>query len=266
MAIKDITLGQYFPGESAIHRLDPRTKLFAVLVYIVSLFVADSFAGLALCAAALAVVIALSRIPFRYIASSLRFILFLIIVTTVVNIFSYPGEPIFRIGPLKATAEGLERSAFVAARLVMLILGTSLLSLTTKPIALTDGLEASMKPFKKIGLPVHELAMMMSIALRFIPTLLEETDKIMKAQKARGADFDSGGLIKKAKSLIPLLVPLFVSAFRIASDLAMAMEARCYHGGEGRTRMNAMRYTKIDAVAAVLILTYLAVLIFVPVF
>ncbi len=266
MAIKDITLGQYFPGESAIHRLDPRTKLFAVLVYIVSLFVADSFAGLALCAAALAVVIAISRIPFRYIASSLRFILFLIIVTTVVNIFSYPGEPIFRIGPLKATAEGLERSAFVAARLVMLILGTSLLSLTTKPIALTDGLEASMKPFKKIGLPVHELAMMMSIALRFIPTLLEETDKIMKAQKARGADFDSGGLIKKAKSLIPLLVPLFVSAFRIASDLAMAMEARCYHGGEGRTRMNAMRYTKLDAVAAVLILAYLAVLIFVPVF
>jgi energy-coupling factor transport system permease protein len=266
MAIKDITLGQYFPGESAIHRLDPRTKLFAVLVYIVSLFVADSFAGLALCAAALAVVIAISRIPFRYIASSLRFILFLIIVTTVVNIFSYPGEPIFRIGPLKATAEGLERSAFVAARLVMLILGTSLLSLTTKPIALTDGLEASMKPFKKIGLPVHELAMMMSIALRFIPTLLEETDKIMKAQKARGADFDSGGLIKKAKSLIPLLVPLFVSAFRIASDLAMAMEARCYHGGEGRTRMNAMRYTKLDAVAAALILAYLAVLIFVPVF
>ncbi|MBQ3921490.1 MAG: energy-coupling factor transporter transmembrane protein EcfT, partial [Firmicutes bacterium] len=251
MAIKDITLGQYFPGESAIHRLDPRTKLFAVLVYIVSLFVADSFAGLALCAAALAAVIAISRIPFRYIASSLRFILFLIIVTTVVNIFSYPGEPIFRIGPLKATAEGLERSAFVAARLVMLILGTSLLSLTTKPIALTDGLEASMKPFKKIGLPVHELAMMMSIALRFIPTLLEETDKIMKAQKARGADFDSGGLIKKAKSLIPLLVPLFVSAFRIASDLAMAMEARCYHGGEGRTRMNAMKYTKLDAVAAV---------------
>ncbi len=266
MAIKDITLGQYFPGESAIHRLDPRTKLFAVLVYIVSLFVADSFAGLALCAAALAVVIAISRIPFRYIASSLRFILFLIIVTTVVNIFSYPGEPIFRIGPLKATAEGLERSAFVAARLVMLILGTSLLSLTTKPIALTDGLEASMKPFKKIGLPVHELAMMMSIALRFIPTLLEETDKIMKAQKARGADFDSGGLIKKAKSLIPLLVPLFVSAFRIASDLAMAMEARCYHGGEGRTRMNAMRYTKLDAVAAALVLAYLAVLIFVPVF
>ncbi len=251
MAVKDITLGQYYPGGSIVHRMDPRTKIIGTLVFLVSLFVADSFTAYGFAALCLVICIKLSGVPFGYISKGLKPIMLLIFFTMFINLFMTPGEPIWSFWFLNLTREGIERAAFMAMRLIMLIFGSSLLTLTTKPITLTDGLEKLFSPFKLIGLPAHELAMMMSIALRFIPTLMDETDKIMKAQTARGADFETGNLRERAQSLIPLLVPLFVSAFRIASDLAMAMEARCYRGGEGRTRMNAIRMTGLDAGAFV---------------
>jgi energy-coupling factor transport system permease protein len=263
MAIKDITLGQYYPGDSKIHRLDARCKIIGTIVYLISLFCVKSFTGFALCAVFVGIVIAISGVPLRFIFKGLKPIMFLIIFTMIVNMFATPGVPLVSIGPLTISHEGLYRAVFMAVRLVLLIFGSSLLTLTTKPMQLTDGLERLLRPFKKIGLPAHELAMMMSIALRFIPTLLDETDKIMKAQTARGADFESGNLLERAKSLIPLLVPLFVSAFRIAADLAMAMEARCYKGGEGRTRMNEAVLKNIDITAFVIMGIYLAATIFI---
>ena len=260
MAIKDITLGQYYPGESAVHRLDPRTKILATLLYLVSLFLVRSFTGFAFAALCFAIVVKFSHTPFKFILKGLKPIIFIIVFTAFINLFMTPGEIIWQWRFLKLTHEGIYRAFFMAIRLILLILGSSLLTLTTKPISLTDGLERMMAPMAKIGLPAHELAMMMTIALRFIPTLLEETDKIMKAQSARGADFESGNLIQRAKALIPILVPLFVSAFRIAGDLAMAMEARCYRGGSGRTRMNAMKYSGSDAFAILIMLAYLGLI------
>ena len=262
MAVRDITLGQYYPGESCIHELDPRVKIICTLVYLISLFVVQSFSAFLLCIVLLSVVIILSKIPFRFISKGLKPIIFLIILTMVINLlFTSTGELLVEVGPLKITKDGLYRGFFMGLRLVLLIFGSSLLTLTTKPIELTDGLEKLLSPLAKIGLPAHELAMMMTIALRFIPTLLDETDKIMKAQTARGADFENGSIKEKARALVPLLVPLFVSAFRIAGDLAMAMEARCYHGGSGRTRMHQMYLGKGDAVAIIVMVIYLALVI-----
>ena len=262
MAVRDITLGQYYPGESPIHKLDARVKIICALVYLVSLFLVKSFSAFALCIVFLAVVIIISRIPFKFISKGLKPIIFLIILTMVINLlFITTGEVLFEVWKIKVTKDGIYRAAFMGLRLILLIFGSSLLTLTTKPIELTDGLEKLLSPLAKIGLPAHELAMMMTIALRFIPTLLDETDKIMKAQTARGADFENGSLREKARALIPLLIPLFVSAFRIAGDLAMAMEARCYHGGAGRTRMHQMKLGKGDAVAIVIVVIYLALII-----
>ena len=262
MAVRDITLGQYFPGESPIHRLDARTKIICALVYLISLFVVQSFSAFALCIVLLAVVVIISRVPFKFISKGLKPIIFLIILTMIINLlFNTTGTVLVEIWKIKITDAGVYRAAFMGLRLVLLIFGSSLLTLTTKPIELTDGLEKLLSPLSKIGLPAHELAMMMTIALRFIPTLLDETDKIMKAQTARGADFENGSLKEKARALIPLLVPLFVSAFRIAGDLAMAMEARCYHGGSGRTRMHQTRFGKGDAIAVIVMIIYVALII-----
>lgn len=259
--IRDITLGQYYPGESWIHRLDPRLKIIATLVYIAALFVVDDFIGFLIAAAALGVVIAISRVPFRFIVRGLKPIFIIILFTFVLNLFMVPGKALVHVWIFTITQEGLRMAIFMAARLILLIIGSSLLTLTTKPISLTDGIESLLSPFRKIGVPAHELAMMMTIALRFIPTLLEETDKIMKAQQARGADFESGNILRRAKSLIPILVPLFISAFRIAQELAMAMEARCYRGGQHRTRMNGMKLEKRDFAAGILLAAFLAVII-----
>ena len=261
MAIKDITLGQFYPKESKIHSLDARTKIIGTVVYLVALFLVNNFLGFAIAALALVTVVAISKVPLKFISKGLKPIMILIIFTMLVNMFATPGEVIFTIWKLKLTKEGIIRAVFMAIRLVLLIFGSSLLTLTTKPIELTDGLERLMSPLRVIGLPAHELAMMMTIALRFIPTLLDETDKIMKAQSSRGADFESGNLIERAKGLVPLLVPLFVSAFRIAGDLAMAMEARCYRGGDGRTRMNEMKFGKADLISFIILVVYLAVII-----
>ena len=262
MAVRDITLGQYFPGESCIHRLDPRVKIVCALVYLVSLFVVRSFWAFGLCIILLAAVIALSKVPFRFISKGLKPVIFIIFLTMIINVlFIRTGDVLLTLGPVIITSEGVYRALFMGLRLVLLIFGSSMLTLTTKPIELTDGMEKLLQPLSRIGLPSHELAMMMTIALRFIPTLLDETDKIMKAQTARGADFENGSLKQKAKALIPLLVPLFVSAFRIAGDLAMAMEARCYHGGKGRTRLHQMKLGRGDAVAAAVMILYLGCII-----
>ncbi len=260
--IRDITLGQYYGSESFLHRLDPRVKIIATLVFIVALFIVNNFIGFVVCAAALAAAVKTSKVPISFIMRGLKPILLIIIFTFCLNIFMIDGRIIWQLGFLKITVEGLLTAVFMGIRLVLLIIGSSLLTLTTKPISLTDGIERLLGPLSKIGVPTHEIAMMMSIALRFIPTLLEETDKIMKAQQARGADFESGNILERAKSLIPILVPLFVSAFRIAQDLAMAMEARCYRGGKGRTRMHEMRFHKRDYFALLLLLLFLALTIF----
>ena len=259
--IRDITIGQYYPAESVIHKLDPRTKLAVTAVYIISLFAFKSVVGYLLAGVFLAMVIKLSKVPFSYIVKGLKPIVFLLVFTAGFNLFLTPGQNVlFQAGFLKITMEGLETAVFMAVRLILLILGSSLMTFTTTPNRLTDGLEHVMRPLKKFGVPVHEISMMMSIALRFIPILLEETDKIMKAQTARGADFESGGLIQKAKSLIPLLVPLFISAFRRANDLAMAMEARCYRGGEGRTKMMLLQYKGRDKKAYLMLAAYVVLL------
>ncbi len=259
--IRDITLGQYYQTESPIHRLDPRTKIIATMVFIIELFIVDNFIGFGISALALGAVIMISKVPPRYIVRGLKPILLILFFTFALNMFMISGEVIWQFYFIKITKEGVITAVFMAIRLVLLIIGSSMLTLATRPISLTDGMESLMTPLKKIGVPTHEIAMMMTIALRFIPTLLEETDKIMKAQQARGADFESGGLIKKAKSLIPVLVPLFVSAFRIALDLAMAMEARCYRGGENRTRMNEMKLHMNDGIAFGLTAIFLAMII-----
>ena len=241
--LKDITLGQYFPGQSIIHRLDPRTKLIMLVVYIVALFLAESWVSYGLMFLFLVTVIWLSTIPLKSILRGMKPLVMILIFTGVLNLFfTQEGEVIFQFWILTMTTGGLSRAVMMMSRILMLITGTFLLTYTTSPIALTDGLESLMKPLKKVGVPVHELSMMMCIALRFIPTLIEETDKIMCAQKARGADFETGSLMDRSKALIPILVPLFISAFRRADELATAMECRCYQGGEGRTKMKLLRY------------------------
>lgn len=259
--IRDITLGQYYPGNSWVHKLDPRTKIIATFIYIISLFIVKDFWGFLIALAALSLVIGDSRVPLKFILRGLKPIFIIIIFTFTINMFMTKGTPLFELGFLTVTRQGLYNAVFMGIRLVLLIIGSSLLTLTTKPISLTDGIESLLNPLRKFGLPAHELAMMMTIALRFIPTLLEETDKIMKAQMARGADFESGNIMSRAKNLIPLLVPLFISAFRIAQDLAMAMEARCYKGGKNRTRMNGMKLQKKDGIAALLVFLYLVLII-----
>ena len=252
MALKDITLGQYFPGNTVIHRLDPRTKLLFTVLYIVALFSAKGGVTYAVLFAVLCASIAVSRIHPRNILRGMKPILFIIVLTAVLNIFYTPGDPIWQWKFLKITVEGLWAAFFMVLRISFLITCTFMLTYTTSPIMLTDGLERLLGPLKKLRVPVHELSMMMSIALRFIPTLIEETDKIMSAQKARGADFDTGNLFQKAKALVPLLVPLFISAFRRADELATAMECRCYHGGEGRTRLRQLRFRGSDIAALLL--------------
>ena len=246
MALKDITLGQYFPGDSAIHRLDPRAKLVSMICYIVALFLGKWFVSYAVLLLALAAVVKVSTVKPNALVRGLKPVVFILVFTAVLNIFYTPGKPLVSFWIFTVTEEGVIHAFFMVVRIIMLITCTFLLTYTTSPLALTDGLESLMGPLKKIHVPVHELSMMMSIALRFIPTLIEETDKIMSAQKARGADFDSGSLIQRAKALIPLLVPLFISAFRRADELATAMECRCYHGGEGRTRMKQLHYRPGD--------------------
>ena len=245
--LKDITLGQYFPGNSFIHKLDPRTKLIVLVVYIVALFLAVNWVSYALMAAFLVLCIKISTIPAKSFIRGMKPLLMILIFTGVLNLFfTTEGTVLVDFWVITITTAGLQRAVFMVVRILLLICGTFLLTYTTSPISLTDGLEALMNPLKKIKVPVHELSMMMCIALRFIPTLIEETDKIMSAQKARGADFESGTLMEKAKALVPILVPLFISAFRRADELATAMECRCYQGGEGRTKMKLLRYTLWD--------------------
>ena len=245
--LKDITLGQFFPGNTIVHRLDPRTKILAVILYIVALFSADSVLTYVLAAAVLALCILVSKVPFKSLTKGLKPILIIVIFTAVMNLFFTTGTAICDVRLLRhITWEGLAAAAKMMVRIVMLIMGTFLLTYTTSPISLTDGLESLLGFLKRIKVPVHELSMMMSIALRFIPTLIEETDKIMSAQKARGADFESGNIFQRAKALVPILVPLFISAFRRADELATAMECRCYHGGEGRTALHVLHYKTED--------------------
>jgi len=261
--LRDITLGQYYQTESVIHKLDPRVKLGGTLLYIVSLFFFKNYLGYVVAALFLGIVIKLSRVPFKFMVRGMKSIIMLLMITVVFNLFLTPGTPLISVWKLTITAEGLKLATTMAIRLVLLIIGSSVMTLTTTPNNLTDGMEKMMRPLKIFKVPVHEVAMMMSIALRFIPILLEETDKIMKAQIARGADFESGNLIKRAKALVPLLVPLFISAFRRANDLAMAMEARCYRGGEGRTKMKPLVYKKRDYLGYGFVVVYLVVGIFV---
>ncbi|SUY48231.1 cobalt ABC transporter permease [Clostridium putrefaciens] len=251
--IKDITIGQYVPGESFVHKLDPRTKILISLLFIIQLFLIKSFSGYIFVVAFVLATVSVAKLSPTYLYKGLKPVFILIVITAILNLFMVEGTNIiFQWKFIKIYKEGLSTAGFMVLRLIFLILGTSLLTLTTSPIELTDGIERLLNPFKKIGLPAHELAMMMTIALRFIPTLMDETDKIMKAQMARGADFDSGNIINKAKGLIPLLVPLFISSFRRADELAMAMESRCYRGGEGRTRMKQLKMQSIDFVASII--------------
>ena len=248
--LKDITLGQYFPGNSVVHRLDPRTKLIMLVVYIVALFLAKSWVSYAVMLAFLVVTIKISTIPVKSIVRGMKPLVLILVFTGVLNLFfTQDGPVLVDFWIITITLGGLQRAIFMMARILMLITGTFLLTYTTSPISLTDGLEALLNPLKKIKVPVHELSMMMCIALRFIPTLIEETDKIMCAQKARGADFENGSLMERAKALVPILVPLFIGAFRRADELATAMECRCYQGGEGRTKMKLLRYHREDFVS-----------------
>jgi len=258
--LKDITIGQYFPGNSVIHRMDPRMKIILAVAYIVMLFLAKGFSGIAVGVVFLAVCYSISKIPISLILKSLKPVIPIILFTAILNMFFVEGDPVFQWAFITITKQGLATAGLMSLRIVCLIAGTSLLTYTTSPIVLTDGIERLFSPLKKLGLPVHELAMMMTIALRFIPTLIEETDKIMSAQKARGADMESGGLVQRAKALIPVLIPLFISAFRRADDLALAMECRCYRGGEGRTRMKQLKLSLRDIIAAIVMaLTIIAI-------
>lgn len=251
--LKDITLGQYFPGDTPAHRLDPRTKILLVLFYIIALFCSGSFLAYGLLALVLAVCVRISRVGIRALVRGLKPVLFIIVFTGILNLFFTPGgQDLFSWGPFHISDTGLRNAAFMILRIMLLIMGTFLMTYTTSPISLTDGLERLLSGLKRFHVPVHELTMIMSIALRFIPTLIEETDKIMSAQKARGADFESGNLFQKAKAMIPILVPLFISAFRRADELATAMECRCYHGGEGRTKLHVLRYERRDYTALII--------------
>lgn len=262
MRLSEMALGQYYPGDSLIHRLDPRSKLLVVSAQILGLFLVGRLVGLAGFALMIASMAVQARIPLGYLLRSLRPLLVIVLLTFVLNALFTPGESLLRVGFVSVSREGLYRGLFMTLRLLLLITASSLLTLTTSPVALTDGLERILSPFRRLGVPAHEFAMMMTIALRFIPTLMEEADRTMKAQMARGADFGSGSLVRRARSFIPLLVPLFIGAFRRADELAVAMEARCYRGGEGRTRLKTLRITALDYVfmiAALLVVTVLAV-------
>lgn len=259
--LKDITIGQYYPVNSVIHKLDARVKLIATFIFMISLFIINKFWPYAIVLLALVAIIKSSKLPGKYILKGLKPLRWIIIFTFVINVFFLPGDVIWSFGFLRITSQGLEQAIFMAIRLIFLVVGTSLLTLTTTPMDLTDGIERLLNPLNKVGFPVHELAMMMTIALRFIPTLLDETDKIMKAQMSRGADFESKNLINRAKNLVPLLVPLFVSAFRRAEELAAAMEARCYRGGYNRTKMKQAIMTKADYVANSIQIVYLVIII-----
>lgn len=260
--IRDITLGQYFPGDSLVHRLDPRTKLLGMIAYITLVFLVGELPMFALPALFVLVTTLLSQVPLAYLIKSLKPIWMLLAFMFVINLFMVQtGEPLWDWQFIHLTVGGVRQAVFITLRLVLLLLGTSLMTLTTTPIALTDGMEKLLSPFAKLGFPAHELSMMMTIALRFIPTLIEEADKIMKAQMARGADFESGNLLRRAKSMVPVLVPLFISAFRRADELAMAMESRCYHGGEGRTRMRVLRFRAADGVAALVLAVLIAAVV-----
>ncbi|HIT69931.1 MAG TPA: energy-coupling factor transporter transmembrane protein EcfT [Candidatus Aphodomonas merdavium] len=260
--MKNITLGQFMPGDSVIHRLDPRCKLGLTLAYIVAIFLVQGVLGYVFSAALVILVASLAHIPLKYLARGLKPLRWIIAFTAVLNLFMTGGEEVlFTIWKIRATMDGLRNALFFSFRLIFLVLGTSVLTLTTSPIVLTDALERALSPLKVFKFPAHELAMMMTIALRFIPTLTEEAQKILNAQSARGADFESGNLFARARAMVPLLVPLFVSAFRRAGDLAMAMEARCYHGGEGRTRMRVLRYTYKDLVAVGVMALYIALVV-----
>lgn len=246
--LKDITIGQYFPGSTAVHRMDPRTKILDVLLYIIALFTCKGIIGYLLVLAFLASAVWISKIRLKTILKGVKPLIFIIVFTAILNMFYTPGNELFHIWKLRVTDAGVKNAVLIVARIIMLITGTFLLTYTTSPMTLTDGLERLLGPLKRVHLPVHELTMIMSIALRFIPTLIEETDKIMSAQKARGADFETGNLLQKAKALIPVLVPLFVSAFRRADELATAMECRCYTGGGGRTQLNPLQWHKLDTI------------------
>lgn len=250
--LKDITIGQYFPIESPVHHLDARTKMIITVAYVVFLFVTGGVASYLLCAAGIIAITLLSKIKFKMLLKSLKPILFLAIFTALLNMLYTPGEAIWSFWIFKITKEGIVTAAYMVTRIIMLISATSLMTYTTSPVALTDAIETLFKPLSKIHLPVHEFAMMMTIALRFIPTLIEETDKIMSAQKARGADFESGNLLKRAKALVPVLVPLFISSFRRADELSVAMECRLYHGGAGRTRLKKLKFGKSDIAAFII--------------
>lgn len=254
--LRDITLGQFYPADSGIHALDPRTKLFGTLLFIISVFSFDNLIGFGVITIFMFTMIHLSKVPFSFMVKGLRSIVIILIIAGLFNLFLTPGRELVSLWKLTITKEGLISAALMTVRMIYLIIGTSVMTLTTTPNQLTDGLEKGLRGLNKIRVPVHEIAMMMSIALRFIPILIEETDKIMKAQMARGADFERGGLIKKAKSMIPLLVPLFVSAFRRANDLALAMEARCYVGGDGRTKMKPLEYQKRDYIGYGVVISY----------
>ena len=259
--MRDITIGQYYPADSVLHKLDPRVKLIGTFAFLFSLFMGSGIIVYAVATIFLAMMIKLSKIPFKMIFKGLKAIIIILLITVSFNLFLTDGEIIFQLGFLKITKEGVSVAFFMALRLIYLVIGASLMTLTTTPNDLTDGLESVLGPLKKIKVPVHEISMMMSIALRFIPILMEETDRIMKAQKARGADFETGNLIQKAKSMIPLLVPLFISAFRRAHDLAMAMEARCYRGGDHRTKMKPLVYKKRDFIGYGVLVVYLVLCI-----
>ena len=259
--IREITLGQYYPVDSPLHRLDPRVKLVGTCLYIVSLFLFQEFVGYAIALAFLVAMIIISKVPFSYMVKGLKSIFFILIFTAMLNMFLTPGRELVSFWKLTITIEGVRTAAFMIIRLVFLVMGSSIMTLTTTPSNLTDGLEKGLRWMNAFNAPVHEIAMMMSIALSFIPILLEETDIIMKAQQARGADFESGSIIKRAKAMVPVLVPLFVSAFRRANDLAMAMEARGYRGGDGRTKLHPLKYEKRDVIAYIILFLYLAAII-----
>lgn len=259
--LKNITLGQYFPGNTFVHRLDPRTKLLIIVVYIVALFLVDKITAYLPVIVFLAISVMVSKIKLKSLVSGMKPLFVIIVITAIINLFFTSGEPIVKFWVVTITKEGVRAAVFMLLRISLLIMGTFMLTYTTAPMQLTDGLESLLGPLKKIKMPVHELAMMMSIALRFIPTLIEETDKIMNAQKARGADFETGGLVQKAKAMLPLLIPLFISAFRRADELATAMESRCYSGGEGRTKMKQLCYGAIDVTAGAAAIVLLAMVI-----
>lgn len=261
--IKDITIGQYFPGESLLHRADPRVKIVLTLIFMIAIFLINTYMGFLITTLFILSIIIVSGIPLKYTLKGIKPILFIIIFTSIINIFTIKGTTIFKIGFINISYEGLDTVGKLVFRLSLLIISASLLTLTTTPILLTDGIEKLLEPFKGIGVPFHEIAMMMTIALRFIPTLLEETDKIMKAQASRGVDFDSGNIIERAKSFIPILIPLFVSAFRRADELATAMEARCYRGSQGRTRMKQLRISKVDFIIITIVIMFISLVLFI---